>query len=172
MRIVIDLYQLMRNDGLAHSHEGRYKQALDSYSQVIDPESLSPKVIMPVRTHAELLHYQTLATLKSPARDIERVIALWKADITSAITLRSQQRFEEACMVYEVMKGDHISSGRLQNNKNRSAARYANSRSRCDWMGWRRVRRALTSIWRMRSRVSLKHALNSSSVWQWPSCRP
>jgi transcriptional regulator with XRE-family HTH domain/tetratricopeptide (TPR) repeat protein len=97
--------QLMRNEGLAHSYQGRYKQALDSYSQVIDPEKLSPKVVMPIRTHAELLYCQTIATLKSPARDMERVIALWKADIQSALTLRSQQRFEEACMAYEVMEG-------------------------------------------------------------------
>lgn len=36
---------------------------------------------------------------------MERVIALWKADIQSAHTLRSQQRFEEAYMAYEVMEG-------------------------------------------------------------------
>jgi hypothetical protein len=36
---------------------------------------------------------------------MEQVIVDWKAGIQGAITLQSQQRFDEACMAYEVMTG-------------------------------------------------------------------
>ena len=97
--------QLMRNDGLARYHQGRYTEALNSFAQVIDPDDLSLKTPMAVRTQVELFHYQTMATLKSPARDMDRAIAFWIAEIQGASTLRSQKCFDEAYMAYEVMEG-------------------------------------------------------------------
>jgi tetratricopeptide (TPR) repeat protein len=97
--------KLMRNEGLAYYHQGQYKEALAAYAHVIDTQRLSPKEPMSVSTHAELVHYQTMAALKSASRDMEQVITFWTADIQAAIDLQSQQRFEEACMAYEVMEG-------------------------------------------------------------------
>ena len=97
--------QLVRNDGLAYYYQGRYQDALIAYAQVIDSEKFTPKVETPQWIYTELVHLQTMATLKSPMRDMEQVMALWKADIQGAITLQSQQRFEEAYQAYEVMEG-------------------------------------------------------------------
>jgi len=97
--------QLMRNDGHVHYYQGLYKEALDAYAQVVDPATLAPKVKMPVWTHAELLHKITMVALKRPTRDMEQVITFWKADLQSATDLQSEQRFEKACMAYEVMGG-------------------------------------------------------------------
>ncbi|MBV9019658.1 MAG: helix-turn-helix transcriptional regulator [Ktedonobacteraceae bacterium] len=97
--------QLMRDSGLTHYYQAEYKEALNSFAQVIDPNDLSAKVAMPIRIHVELLNTQTTVALKSPTRDMEQVIAFWKAGIQGAIGLQSQQRFEEACTTYEVMEG-------------------------------------------------------------------
>ena len=97
--------QLVRNDGLAYYYQGRYQDALAVYTQIIDSENFTPKAVMSEWIYTELVHLQTMATLKNPIRDMEQVIALWKADIRGATTLQSQQRFEEACTAYEVMEG-------------------------------------------------------------------
>jgi tetratricopeptide (TPR) repeat protein len=97
--------QLMRNDGLARYHRGYYSDALKAFAQVIDPNTLSSKVAMAKRTRVELLHYQTMATMKSPERDLERAIVLWVAEVREAAALRSQKSFDEATMAYEVMQG-------------------------------------------------------------------
>jgi len=97
--------KLIGNIGLTQYYRREYQEALDAFAKVIDPNDLSTKVTMPIRTHVGLLNDQTLAALKSPTRDMEQVIASWKAALQGAITLQSQQRFEEACTVYEVMEG-------------------------------------------------------------------
>lgn len=97
--------QLMRNDGLARYHQGLYQEALASFALVIDSDDLSLKVAMAVRTHVELLHYQTMATMKSPKRDMDRAIAFWIEEMRGANALRSQKCFDEAYMAYEVMEG-------------------------------------------------------------------
>ncbi len=97
--------QLVRNDGLAYYYQGRYQDALEAYTRIIDSENFTPKMVMSQWIYTELVHLQTMATLKNPTRDMTQVIALWKADIQGATALRSQQRFEEAYMAYEVMEG-------------------------------------------------------------------
>jgi len=97
--------RLMKHTGLTHYYQAEHKEALDSFAQVIDPNDLSTKVTMPIRIHVGLLNDQTLTALKSPTRDMEQVIAFWKAGMQGAIGLQSQQRFEEACTTYEVMEG-------------------------------------------------------------------
>ncbi|HLZ62216.1 MAG TPA: helix-turn-helix transcriptional regulator [Ktedonosporobacter sp.] len=106
--------QLMRNEGLVYYHQGLYKEALDVYAKVIDVNDLTPKVAMPARTHIELLHHQMMAALKSPQRDMEQVTTLWTAEMQGAIDLRSQQRFEDASMAYEVMGGIWPAEPRIQ----------------------------------------------------------
>jgi len=97
--------RLMRNTGLTYYYQAEYQKALDSFAQVIDSNDLSAKVAMPIHTHVELLNTQALAALKSTTRDLEQVLKSWKAGIQGAITLQSQQRFEEASTVDEVMEG-------------------------------------------------------------------
>ena len=97
--------KLMRNNGLAYYYEGNHTKALGAFAKVIDPNNLSPQVPMAGRTRVELLNRQTMTALKSPVRDMEQIISYWKAGIRGAIALQSQQRFDEACMAYEVMTG-------------------------------------------------------------------
>ncbi|SRR5579875_603766 len=97
--------QLMRNHGLAQYYRGEYQEALAAFAKVIDPETLASKELMAVRTRVELLNNQTMAVLKSPARDMEQAITYWKASIQEAITLRTQNHFDDACTAYEVMQG-------------------------------------------------------------------
>jgi tetratricopeptide (TPR) repeat protein len=97
--------QLMRNNGLTYYYAGQYQEALNAFAQVIDPNNLSPKVPMAVRTRVEILTNQTMAALKSPTRDMEQTITCWTASMQGAIALQSQQRFDESCLAYEVMAG-------------------------------------------------------------------
>jgi len=106
--------RLMKHTGQTHCHQGEYKEALDAFAKVIDPNDLSAKVAMPIRMHVGLLNVQTLAALKSPTRDMEQVITFWKAGLQGAITLQSQLWFEEACTVYEVMQGAWPSEPRIR----------------------------------------------------------
>ena len=100
-----DYARLMRDNGLAHYYQGRYNEALAAFAKVIDPDNLSAEAPMPARIRLELLNHQTMATLKSPVRDMERVITYWIAGVQGANALQSQQRFDEAYMAYEVMTG-------------------------------------------------------------------
>jgi tetratricopeptide (TPR) repeat protein len=97
--------QLIRNQGLAYTHRGLFREAIQTYTKAIDPEQYTPKIAMSVTTYTGLVHYQTMAELKNPKREKEHVIDLWKVDIGGAIDLRNEQRFEEACMAYEVIEG-------------------------------------------------------------------
>lgn len=97
--------QLIRNEGLAYTHRGLFSEALLTYAKAIDTAHYTPKVTMSVTTYTGLVHYQTMAELKSPKREMDHIIDLWKVDIGGAIDLRNEQRFEEACMAYEVMEG-------------------------------------------------------------------
>jgi tetratricopeptide (TPR) repeat protein len=97
--------QLMRDNGLTHYYQGKYHEALVAFAKAIDANDLTPKIPMPMRTYVELLNHQTITALKNPDRDMEQVIHYWKASVTSAVSLQSQQRFDEAYMTYEVMTG-------------------------------------------------------------------
>jgi hypothetical protein len=96
---------LMRDTGLAHYYRGNYHDMLAAFAKAIDAYNLTPKIPMPTRTYVELLNYQTIAALKNPDRDMEQVIHCWKASVTGAVSLQSQQHFDEAYMAYEVMTG-------------------------------------------------------------------
>jgi tetratricopeptide (TPR) repeat protein len=95
---------LILNDGLAHYQQGDYEQAIDSLSQLIDPETLAMKKALPERTSVEGLTMMTLASLKSEQRDQERIVFFWQAAIEGARTLQSEQRFQEALLAYELMQ--------------------------------------------------------------------
>jgi transcriptional regulator with XRE-family HTH domain len=97
--------KLMRDNALAYYYQGNYGEALAALANVIDSNDLSSKVPMPFRTRVELLNNQTMSMLKSSTKDMDQVLHCWRAGIEGAINLRSQQRFDEACMAYEVMSG-------------------------------------------------------------------
>lgn len=96
---------LILRDGLAHYYLGEYEAALDSFSQAIDPHTLDPKVpASSARVRIEIINYQTLASLKIPKREKELTLNLWMAGMKGALALRSEQRFNEALIAYEIME--------------------------------------------------------------------
>lgn len=97
--------QLIRNEGLAFTHRGLFGKALQTYAKAIDPEHYGPKVAMSVTVYTGLIHYQTMAELKNPTREMNHVIDLWKVDLRGAIDSHNEQRFVEACTAYEIMEG-------------------------------------------------------------------
>jgi transcriptional regulator with XRE-family HTH domain/tetratricopeptide (TPR) repeat protein len=96
--------ELILNDGMVHYQQGAYDKALDSFSQLIDPNTLALKVALPERTRIEGLNVMTLASLKSPERDMERTLHFWTTAIEGARALQSEQRYNEALAAYDVME--------------------------------------------------------------------
>ncbi len=96
---------LLLDDGLTYYYMEQYEKALEVFAQAIDLETLHPKVpISSVRVHVEIVNNETLASLKSPKKNMELSIKLWKAGIQGAVDLRSEQRFGEALTAYDIMQ--------------------------------------------------------------------
>jgi tetratricopeptide (TPR) repeat protein len=96
---------LLLNDGMVHYQLGDYEKALDSLSQLIDPETLALKrFTLPERSRVEGLNLMTLASLKSQKKDRERILFFWQAAVQGANALQSEQRFQEALLSYEIMQ--------------------------------------------------------------------
>ena len=95
---------LILNDGMVHYQQGAYDKALDSLNQLIDPKTLALKVALPERSRIEGLNVMTLASLKSPDRDMERTLHFWTTAIEGARTLQSEQRYNEALAAYDIME--------------------------------------------------------------------
>lgn len=101
-----DYSSLLMDDGLTYYHTGQYEQAFVTFSQAIDPETLIARTpANSERERTEIINHQTLALLKSPKKDMELSIKLWKAGILGAIDLQSEQRFTEATNAFEIMEG-------------------------------------------------------------------
>jgi tetratricopeptide (TPR) repeat protein len=90
--------------GMVYYQQGTYDKASDSLSQLIDPQTLSLKVVLPERSRIEGLNVMTLASLKSPGRDMERTLHFWTTAIEGAKTLQSEQRYNEALAAYDIME--------------------------------------------------------------------
>lgn len=106
---------LILRDGLTHYHVGQYDQAYSTLEQAIDFKTLAPKVpASSVRDRIEIINHATLASLKSPTKDMDRSIHLWRAGMQGAIDLRSEQRFTEALTAYDIMQALWPGDGRIK----------------------------------------------------------
>jgi len=94
---------LVLNDAMVHYQQAAYDKALDSLSQLVDPEHLTLKMVLPERSRVEALNVMTLASLKHPQKDMERSLHFWYAGIQGAKALRSEQRFDEAVAAFDIM---------------------------------------------------------------------
>jgi tetratricopeptide (TPR) repeat protein len=95
---------LVLNDGMVHYQQGDHDKALDSLSQLIDPETLALKIALPERSRIEGLNIMTLASLKSSKKDMERTLHFWKTAVQGSRALQSEQRFKESLVGYEIME--------------------------------------------------------------------
>jgi transcriptional regulator with XRE-family HTH domain len=92
-------------------YNGEQNKALDSLSQLIDIESkdrngnllLSSKRAMSEREHLGVLSRMTFASLKGKNKELERSVSLWRAQVQVVKALKSEQRFEEAILAYQMM---------------------------------------------------------------------
>jgi transcriptional regulator with XRE-family HTH domain len=96
--------EFILEDGIMHMQLGLQKQALDSFGQIIDAGKLASKMPIPARSRIEALNNWALALLKSQQKDMEQTIKVWTAAIKEAKTLQSEQRFNEALRVYDLME--------------------------------------------------------------------
>lgn len=101
----VDRSTFIKADGRAHYHMGQYEKALDSFDQIVDLETLSPKIpAQSERVRVEIITHATLAMLKQQQKDMELVIKLWQAGIEGATALLSEQRFGEVQNTYDMME--------------------------------------------------------------------
>jgi transcriptional regulator with XRE-family HTH domain len=97
--------EFLLDHGLTYYHLEQYEKALEVFAQAVDPGTLAANIAFSSeRTHIEIINNETLASLKSPKKDMELSIRLWKAGIQGAIDLRSEQRFGEALTAYDIMQ--------------------------------------------------------------------
>jgi transcriptional regulator with XRE-family HTH domain/tetratricopeptide (TPR) repeat protein len=96
---------LVLEDGLTCYHLDQYEEALQIFGNAIDFHTLKPLVpASSERVRLEIINNETLASLKRPNKDMELSINLWRAGIQGAVALRSEQRFQEAVMAYNIMQ--------------------------------------------------------------------
>ena len=95
---------LVLNDGMVMYHQRQYGKAMDSLTQIVDPETLRPKITLPERSEVEVLNVMALASLKSKDKDMEKTLHIWDTAIAKAKHLKSEQRFSEAFIAYEIME--------------------------------------------------------------------
>lgn len=95
---------LMHNIGMALLAQGDYDQTFAMIGQIIDLETLSPKMPLPARSQIEAINALALASLKRQDKDLEMTMHLWQKGIQGAKALKSEQRFAESLKVYEIME--------------------------------------------------------------------
>jgi hypothetical protein len=96
---------LILEDGLTCYHLEQYEKALQVFGNAIDFPTFKPLVpASSERVRLEIINNEILASLKRPKKDMELSINLWRAGIQGTVALRSEQRFQEAVMAYNIMQ--------------------------------------------------------------------
>jgi Predicted transcriptional regulators len=98
------LTELLGNTGMALYHVSDHGQALDAFAQLIDPSTLASKRPLSGKGRLEMLNFMALSEIKSPARDMDKVLRFWQAGIEGARTLQSKQRINESLAIYDIME--------------------------------------------------------------------
>lgn len=107
---------LVLEDGLTCYHLDQYEEALQIFGNAIDFHTLKPLVpASSERVRLEIINNETLASLKRQKKDMELSINLWRAGIQGAVALRSEQRFQEAVMAYNIMQALWPGDKRIKN---------------------------------------------------------
>lgn len=99
-----DLANFLADDGVTHLFMAQPETALQTFSQIIQPDNLTSLIPLSKRFRPEVLNNLTLTLLKIPHKDMEQVIFCWKAGLQEARVLQSEQRFEESIRLQELME--------------------------------------------------------------------
>lgn len=81
-----------------------YEQAQHLAEQIIDFETLIPKVPLSERRRIEIVNVISEASLKRSQKDLDLSLRLWKEGVQGARQLQSEQRFHEAALGYTIME--------------------------------------------------------------------
>lgn len=92
------------NEGMAYYHTGQYDKALDTFCQLIDPNTLVSKMPVSGKGRVEMLNFMALSSLKAPKKDMDQTVKFWRAGIEGAKSLQSKQRFNESLAIYDAME--------------------------------------------------------------------
>lgn len=93
--------------GQTYFYAGLPVKALEAYSQVVNPESLT---LMPQyrglseRERVDTLLGMARASLKGDARDMEKAIHYWKAVMKGAVRLQNESMFNGAILTFEMLE--------------------------------------------------------------------
>ncbi|MBA2392864.1 MAG: helix-turn-helix transcriptional regulator [Ktedonobacteraceae bacterium] len=94
---------LVLNDGMIHYFADEQSQAMTAFEKIINPSDLSARLVLPGRTQVETLNFMAMSTLRRKDKDMEESLHYWKAAMQGAMTLQSEQRFNEAKLTYDIM---------------------------------------------------------------------
>jgi transcriptional regulator with XRE-family HTH domain len=97
------MYSLTVNEAEALSHHGNYDTSQASLMQLVDTTTLLAKRPLSERGHVRVLSNMMQVSLKIKKKDLEQSIRLWKATMHGVWVLKSERRFEEAMLAYQVM---------------------------------------------------------------------
>jgi tetratricopeptide (TPR) repeat protein len=95
---------IVLNEAAVQYYQGKLDEALSTFGQVIDPETLGLKMPLPEQMRIEALNDMVRAALKSEHKDMERVIHFWRAALQGALKLHSEQRLSEVLVTYEIIE--------------------------------------------------------------------
>jgi len=95
---------LMLYTAMTLYQQGDYGEAKHQAEHIIDFETLIPKVPLSERRRIEIINVISEASLKSPQKDMDLSLHIWKEGIQGATQLQSEQRFHEAVMSYAIME--------------------------------------------------------------------
>ena len=96
--------ELIGNEAMAYYHAGNQSKAMDTFSQLIDPENLTLQIPLSGKARVEMLNLMTLSTLKQPKKNLDQVLTLWEAGLSGAQALQSNQRFNESSSIYDAIE--------------------------------------------------------------------
>lgn len=102
--IDFDHTTLLLEAGEAYCYYGDQGKAMAWLKQRVDPETLLPTIVQSGIGRIETINFMALSSLKTKDRDIEKAIHFWTAGIEGAKTLKSEQRFNEALMNYDLIE--------------------------------------------------------------------
>jgi transcriptional regulator with XRE-family HTH domain/tetratricopeptide (TPR) repeat protein len=108
--VPVDQGVLLLNDGLARFHLGLYKDARDSFEQVVATSATS------VTARVEALVNQVMAEVSrdDQPRDMDYCITHWKQGIQGATSLQSEELFDEAVTAFTAMRAAWPAESRIK----------------------------------------------------------
>jgi transcriptional regulator with XRE-family HTH domain len=96
---------LLENEGEAHMHLGKYRQALDSLEQIDEKYADDATINLTCRINSLINQVLTEANRDDKPRRMDFCVERWKQAIEGAKEVKSNKLFDEAVQAYTAMRG-------------------------------------------------------------------